>query len=278
MRKNFVLTMLVAVLVAMPAMGQVELPRLSPKASVMQTVGLTDVTIQYNRPAVRERPIWGALVPHGQVWRTGANEATTIQITDDVTIEGQPLKAGLYSLHTIPGPDQWTLIFNSEAEQWGSYSYEQAKDALRVTVKPRRSEHPHELLTFAFPRVTADSAEVVLAWENVEVPFRIAVDTNRKVLTSIQSALDWRVPFQAANWAFQNKVANADTMKWVDQSIAIQETWPNLALKARLQAAAGSRKEAIATGERALRAAKAMQNPPNTAAFEMELDQWRRAR
>lgn len=275
MNKRFpVLCVLIACL-AIPAFAQLELPRASPKASVMQSVGLTDVTINYSRPSVRGRVIFGELVPWGQVWRTGANEATTIELSDDVTINGQNLAKGLYSVHTIPGENEWTVIFNSQATQWGSYAYDMAKDALRVTVKPRASDHSHELLTFAFPMVTADTAEVVMAWDRLVVPFTIGVDTNAKVIASANAALDWRIPYQAANWASQNKVEGADAMKWVDQSIAIQETWANLSLKARMLAGAGNRAEAVRTGQRALAVAKAMPNPPNTAAFERELAGWR---
>src|ERR1700704_2759293 len=128
--------------------AQVRTPRPSPKASVMQTIGVTDVTITYSRPGVKGRTIWGdplpeqagpkgaPIVPWGHAWRTGANEATQFVVTDDVFINGQKLAAGSYSLHTIPTKDEWTIIFNSDANQWGSFRYDPAKDTLRVKVKP----------------------------------------------------------------------------------------------------------------------------------------------
>jgi hypothetical protein len=275
MSKRFPVLLTLIAFFALPALAQLELPRVSPKASVTQTVGLTDVTINYSRPSVRGRTIFGDLVPWGEVWRTGANEATTIEFADDVTINGAKLAKGLYSIHTIPGESEWAVIFNSEATQWGSYSYDAARDALRVAVKPRASDHPHEMLTFVFPSVTADSAELVIAWDRVMVPLTIGVDTNAKVVASANAALDWRIPFQAANWASQNRVEGVDAMKWVDQSIAIQETWSNLSLKARMLASAGNRAEAVRTGERALAVARALPNPPNTTAFERELAGWK---
>lgn len=274
-RKSLVYALVLATLTVLPALAQVELPRVSPKASVMQQVGLTTVTVQYNRPSMRGREIFGGLVPWGEVWRTGANEATTIEFSDDVTIDGQKLARGLYSLHTIPGQDQWTLIFNSEAKQWGSYNYDQAKDALRVAVKPRQAPHEHETLTIAFPKVTMSSAEAVIAWAGVMVPFTIGVDTNAKVIASVNSALDWRTPYQAANWAYQNEVATPDAMKWIDRSISAQETWQNLSLKARMLAAAGNRKEALAFGQRAVAAAKKLPTPPDTSAFQKEMASWK---
>lgn len=271
-----VLVTLISLLLPVIAQAQVELPRPSPKASLTQTVGLTQVKIDYSRPSVRGRQIWGALVPWGQVWRTGANEATRFEVSDDVTINGQKLPKGAYSFHTIPGESEWTLIFNSVAEPPGGYSHDAAKDVLRVKVAPHKSSHPHESMLFAIPTVTSDSAEVHLAWENVVVPFTIGVDTNAKVLAGIRSDLGWRDPFLAAQWAFQNKVAGADAMRWIDQSVAVEETWQNLSLRARILADAGRYKDAVAAGEKAVKLAKGVtQNPPNTAALEKEIADWK---
>jgi hypothetical protein len=272
-----VLISLIALVVPIVAEAQVQLPQASPKASLTQTVGLTEVRIDYNRPAVRGRQIWGALVPYGQVWRTGANEATRFQVSDDVTINGAKLPKGTYSLHTIPGETEWTIIFNSVADQWGSYSYDAANDVLRVKTTPRKAPHMHESMIFAIPAVTDSSADVHLAWENVVVPFTIGVDTNAKVLAGIRSTLGWRPGFQAAQWAFQNKVAGTDAMRWIDQSIAAEETWQNVALRARMLAGAGRYKDAVVAGERAVTLAKGVTpNPPNTAALEKEIADWRR--
>ena len=152
------LAVLAAVPLAAQQTPQLRTPRPSPKASVMQTIGLTEMTITYSRPGVKGRQIFGALVPYGTVWRTGANEATTISFSDDVTINGQPLAKGTYSLHTIPGKDQWTIIFNKVAEQWGSFKYDQAQDALRVTARPEKSSF-QELMEFDVPQVSADQWE-----------------------------------------------------------------------------------------------------------------------
>ena len=274
--RRLFLPVLFFLVTATAAVAQVEYPRLSPRATIEQQVGLTEVTIRYNRPSMRGRTIWGELVPYGQVWRTGANEATTMEITDDVTVNGQKLAKGIYSIHTIPGPEEWTLIFNSVAQQWGSYTYDAAKDVLRLQVRPVPSDHVHELFTFSFPRVTEDSAEVHLAWDRLMVPFNIEVATEAKVLASIRSQLGWGPLYQAANWAFQNKVEGADAMQWVDQSIAMRETWQNLQLKARLLAAAGNRREAVSFGERALRLAAAAQNPPDMSALQREIAEWKR--
>ena len=148
--------------------------RLSPKASVMQTVGFTDVTIDYSRPGVKGRTIWGALVPYNKVWRAGANEATTINFSTDVTIEGKSLPAGKYGFFTIPNKDSWTLIFNKVADQWGAFQYNEAEDALRVTVKPE-SNNFQEWLAYTITKTGDKSAVVSLEWEKLKVPFKIEV-------------------------------------------------------------------------------------------------------
>ena len=242
---------------AVPAFAQLKTPRPSLHSALTQTVGLTDVTITYSRPGVKGRKIWGGLVPYGQVWRTGANEATTISFSDDVTINGKDLPKGSYSLHTIPGADEWTLIFNKVADQWGSYSYDEKQDALRVTAKPRPSLEKHEWLTFDAPELSADQATFVLQWENIEVQFTVNAHTTSRVMSAAAAAVaaakpdDWSTPLQAASFAYDNKMY-AEGAKWLDASLKTKETIRNLWLKARVQAESGNTAEAIKTAERAL--------------------------
>lgn len=148
-------------------------PRVSPNAAVSQTIGTTEVRITYGRPQVNGRTIFGDLVPYGEVWRTGANEATTFSVSSDVTIQEKRLPDGTYSLYTIPGQDQWTLIFNNAANQWGT-QYDQSKDALRVQVTPE-STSSREMLTFLFEEITNEKGTCVLHWAGVRVPFDIEV-------------------------------------------------------------------------------------------------------
>src|SRR5215475_5327685 len=119
---------------------ELKIPELSQRAVVTQRVGLTDITITYHRPAVGSRELWGKAVPYGKVWRAGANENTTIQFADDVSVEGKPLAAGTYGLHMIPDKDHWTVVFSKNSTSWGSFSYDEKEDALRVQVKPRAAE------------------------------------------------------------------------------------------------------------------------------------------
>jgi Protein of unknown function (DUF2911) len=161
------------------------LPEDSQRAQVMQRVGITDITISYHRPLVKGRKVWGGLVPYGQVWRAGANENTTIEFSDPVTIEGNPLPKGIYGLHTIPGADEWTVIFSKNSTSWGSFTYDQAEDALRVTVKPQPADF-HEALTYDFDEVKPDAATVPLRWEKLAVPIHVQVNVNEIVLQGLQ--------------------------------------------------------------------------------------------
>ena len=159
--------------------AQKEQVRVSPKASVMQVVGLTEVKINYSRPGVKKRTIWGELVPYNKVWRAGANEATVISFDSDVLIEGKKLPAGKYSFFAIPTKDEWTLIFNKVSEQWGAFEYNEAEDALRITIKPKGNGF-QEWLTYSFTDydVKSQSAVINLEWEKLKVPFKVKVSDN----------------------------------------------------------------------------------------------------
>jgi hypothetical protein len=246
----------------------VRLPQISQGATVKQTIGLNDVTITYSRPGVKGRKIWGGLVPYGAVWRTGANSATTIQVSEDVLVEGQPLPAGTYSLHTIPGEKEWTLIFNKEANQWGSYSYDAAKDAVRVKVTPIPGQ-AQEWMQFRFEDLTVNSARVVLAWENLQVPFAIKnqTDTNVKVVGMLRESVakakpdEWQTYYRGGNYLVQNRLYMDEAAAWLDKAIAINPTPPTYYAKARYFDAAGKTKEAIAELDKALAAAKPDTSP-----------------
>lgn len=279
-----VLVSAAALMVLTPfAHADLKLPRVSQKATVMQTVGLTDVTIMYNRPGVKGRVIWGGLVPYDEVWRTGANEATSITFTEAVKINGKPLPAGTYSVHTIPGKSTWTVIFNKAAEQWGSYEYDAAKDALRIQVDPKPGAH-QEWMTFAFTDVAHDSATVELAWEKLRVPFRIETDTTNQALANIKKELsgqvkDWETPYGAASFAFNAKLDNrAEQMKWIDQSIGLEENYWNLRLKASMLEQEGKRKDAVAIAEKAVKIGKESKDPASEIAkTEKLIAEWKTA-
>ena len=260
MRKLMIFAL--AVLVATSALAQVRTPRPSPNASLTQTVGVTDITIKYSRPGVKGRAIWGGLVPYDQVWRTGANEATTIAFSDDVSVNGQKLAKGTYAFFTIPTKDTWTLVFNKQGEQWGAFNYDQSQDAARITVKPEKADF-REWMGFEINDITTDTAKVVLRWENVAVPFTVNADTTARVLKSLTDAMkpDWRTPYQAASFAFDNKgiVPDQQLSDWLDKSLSVAENTSNLWLKARFLQRLGKTAEAKAAAQKAISIAPASQ-------------------
>ncbi|HXI22726.1 MAG TPA: DUF2911 domain-containing protein [Pyrinomonadaceae bacterium] len=272
--------------------------RPSQKAVVMQTVGVTDITITYSRPGVKGRPIFAdapatmearakgeatldnqnerkpgePIVPYNHVWRAGANEATMFQVTDDVLVNGQPLKAGTYSMHTIPGKDEWTIIFNSDPGQWGSFTYDAAKDTLRVKTKPQSVSDNQEWLVYTFDPVTENSATVNLRWEKMRVPFTVEV---KDVKAAWRKHADEMIaanptnevlPLQVANM-YLNRDKNYDeALKFVEQSIKVKETFANLSSKANILWGAGKKDEALKVADAAI--AKGKADKANTAAFE----------
>ena len=291
-RKLFVFILLV-VLVPLAfdtASAQLRFPRPSQRASLSQTIGLTELSIVYHRPQVKGRVIWGCtappedliptgktfpcLVPNNQVWRMGANEATTFDVSSDVMINGQKLPKGKYSIHAIPGADEWTIAFNKTWDQWGSFQYKDAEDALRIKVKPEASPM-QEALIYEVEDVTENKAMVALRWEKLKVPFTVEVaDPNVTSITQAQndaSSLSW----QAANFILQNKMKDryAEALNMLNGSLSIKETYNALNVKARLMAEIGNFKEAVSVGEKAVQVGKA--NKANTTGLETLVNQWK---
>ena len=243
---------------------ELNIPRVSQRGSVTQRIGLTDITINYHRPAVGGREIWGKIVPYGKVWRAGANENTTITFTDDVTVEGKALAAGTYGLHTIPDKDQWTIIFSKNSTSWGSFSYDEKEDALRVTVKPHPAEM-FEQVTYTFEDVKPDSAVAALRWEKLAVPFTIGVDVKAVVLRSIKNELrnvggfTWGGFDEAAQWCLDNNYNLEEALKWEETSIQNEDRFENWETKSRILAAMGKKDEADKALAAALNKATAIQ-------------------
>ncbi len=147
-------------------------PRLSPKAFVGQTVGYTDIVIKYGRPGVKERKLWGELVPYNEVWRTGANEATTIEFSSDVKLNGHKVPAGKYSLFTIPTENEWIIIINKVDKQWGAFKYDEKEDLLRFKVKPQPNKFV-ERLNFSFSYIGPYTANIIFEWARLNVSFEV---------------------------------------------------------------------------------------------------------
>ena len=264
---------------AIPAAAQTGPPRPSPKASVSQTAGFTTVTVNYSSPGVKGRPVWGTLVPYGKVWRSGANEATSIELSTDVTVEGKPLAAGKYAIFTIPAEGKWTVIFN-KTQQWGAFDYKEADDALRVEATPRQAP-PRERLAYLFEDTTDNGTTLVLAWEKVEVPVRIAADVATMALARAEqetAAADVK-PNQLINWARwlqQNNLASDKALVWVQKATATEagaKSYWGKAVEARLLAQAGKVAEAKAAAAAAVPLAPSAADAENAKADAERLQQ-----
>jgi hypothetical protein len=269
-----------AALSPLPAMAQFQAPYPSPKQTVTQTVGVTDIAVSYSRPLVKGRKIWGDLVPLDKPWRTGANQATTVTLGDDVVVEGKKLAAGTYALVTIPGKDEWTVVFNLDTALWYRTDYNPALDVLRVKVKPAPAEF-RESFEISFRDVGPDSAKLVLAWEKLAVPVSLQVDTKGLAVARAREAVakakidDWETPLGVARYYATEKVNLSEALALAEKSITIKKGFANVAWKARILAADGKLPDAVKAGEEAVQIAKASPDKPSTASLEKQIAEWK---
>lgn len=238
------------------AYGQQELkvPTLSPITEISQEVGLTQVKLSYSRPGAKGRKIFGGLVPYNEVWRTGANASTKLTFTEDVKIAGNALKAGTYALYTIPGEKEWTVIIhtNTKHRSIAGDVYKPAEDAFRFKVKPARPATFIETFTIGFSDITTDSANVVVAWENTQIKFRIDFDVDAQVdkqiadLIASPAGMSHENQFLAAEYYLHNNKDLSRADSWI---AAAMEKSPKNAryglLRAKILAKAGKRDEAL---------------------------------
>jgi hypothetical protein len=270
------LVALVATTSAVRLSAQARFPLPSPNAKVMQTVGITDISITYSRPGVKGREIWGKLVPYDQVWRTGANLATVFEVSEDVKIEGQKLAAGKYALFSIPGKTEWTIIINKNWNQGGTSAYKQEEDVLRVKVKPVAAAQNHEWFDFHFEDLSDNAATLEMHWEKLIVPIKIETDTKELTLSKARAAVTWTAPMQFANYCLQNNTNLDEALKMIDVSIAIQETYRNTVVKARLLEKTGKKADAVKSLEKAVVLGKAQKEAPfDLADVEKQLGEWK---
>jgi tetratricopeptide (TPR) repeat protein len=256
-------------LAAMPGVSPaqsfvLDLPLQSQRAEVSQRIGITDVTIDYHRPLVNDRKVWDGLVPYGKVWRAGANINTTIKFSDPVMIEGKPLDKGTYGLDMIPNADEWTIIFSKNSTSWGAFTYDQAEDALRVTVKPKASDM-HNALTYDFDDLQKDSAVVELEWEKIAVPFKVSVDVHDLAEASLKKQLrnlsqyTWMSWDDAANYLLTEKIAYNDALTYANKSIETEDRYDNQMTKSKVLTALNRKDEALAAQKKALDMASPLQ-------------------
>jgi hypothetical protein len=272
-----VVAVIAVICLSSAANSQQKVLQLSQAASVTQTVGLTDITVTYHRPGVKGRDIWGKLEAYDKVWRAGANEATTVNFSDDVTIAGQQLKAGTYSFFVTPRQGDWTVIFNSQSKQWGAYSYDSTKDVLKFSMKPEVIPN-EEWLSYSFSDLTISSVKLVLRWEKIALPITIETGTDAKIASANNAAVTaaWQQLNSYARYCIDSKTNWDKGMDAVERSIAINENAGNLRTKAELLAQSGKAKEAIAVAENAIKIGKSANPKFSPAALEKLIDDWKK--
>jgi hypothetical protein len=264
------------VLSSATAYAQLKLPEPSPAATTEQTVGITEIKVVYHRPAINGREIWGQLVPYNEPWRAGANENTTVSFSSDVKVAGKPLKAGTYGLHMIPTAKEWTIAFSNMTSAWGSFSYDQKEDALRVSATPRSEAASQERLAYGFDDVTDTKATLVLRWEKLAVPIAIEVDTPKVVMAYIRGELRGLAGYrqdaltQAARYWLRNGGNLDEALKFADQAIQRGGQYQTHMVKAQILEKKGNAKGA--EDERAKAQAVATENDLNGQAYGLIAD------
>lgn len=243
------------------ANAQINIPAASPTAAITQDVGLAEVTIKYSRPAVRGRLIFGNLVPYGKVWRTGANQITSITFDKPIKINGAELKAGSYGIYTVPGLDSWEIIINRDAEQWGAYAYDKLKDVISFKVQPMQLDHMVEHLTIEFTEFTPTSAFVEIAWETTAVKFPIEHDVKNQIMAEIadktsKADVTTETLFTAADYYYQNDYNLTQALAWAQKVIEKDKQYWTYQLVARVAAKMSNCAVALPNAEASMKLAK----------------------
>ncbi len=233
--------------------AKVEFPAASPSCTLKQRVGLTDIEVSYSRPGVKGREIFGAMIPYGKVWRTGANSATKLVFSTDVKIDGHEIPAGTYALMTIPDKDEWTVIINKGSDQWGSYKYDEKTDLVRFKVKPVQIPSSVETLTIELDNIKDESAELKLVWDKTKVPMKLEVNFVDKLTKQIESTMSSdeknKPYFQAANFWFNHDKDLGQAKKWVDAAVAEKDAFYIVHLQAKILAKMGDKAAALAAAK-----------------------------
>lgn len=267
MKTTFKAMLLLALTVALSTDLQAQglkMPQASTSQTITQAFGLGKITLNYSRPNVKGRKIFGAMEPYGSVWRTGANSATIISFTEPVKIDGKELPAGEYGLFTIPGKDEWTVIFNKGAKQWGSYEYKESDDVLRVKVKAIKLKDKVETFTIQFADVYPTTAKLQLMWENTAVSVDLTTEVDATVMASIDEAMkgDKKPYFAAAQYYYSNGKDLNKALEWVNAAEAADGKAPWIKLwKGRIQLKMGDKVGAAKTAAAGLQLATEIKNP-----------------
>ena len=265
--KNLSLLVCVILLAATPVLAQLDMPQPSPLSTVSQKVGLTDVTVVYSRPSMRDRTIMGELVPYGELWRTGANQATKVSFSDEMMVAGQKVPAGDYALFTIPDKEEWTVVLNKNTDQGGTGSYKEEEDALRVQVPSSTTDDTYQTFTVGFSDLTETGANMDVIWENTKVAIPLEdPNVDSKVMAQIDEQMadagdDAGLYFQAANYYYTMDKDMQQAQEWIDKAISLDDSkfWM-LHLQAKIHAKTENYEQAKAAAQKSMELAKENDN------------------
>lgn len=251
-----ILPLLALVATAFSSQAQISTPAPSPYSKLTQIVGLTEVTIEYSRPSMRGRTIFGGLVPYDAIWRTGANAATTITFSDDVVLEGNEVEAGTYALYTMPGEASWTVMLYSDLSLGGNVAgYDEANEVVRFTVEPQELPFDVESFTFTVDELEMDGADIVMVWEKTMVSMDLEVEVDDKVMQAIETTMAGPSPndyYQAAVYYYNTDRDMEQALAWINKTLEAGERYWVVTWKARILGKMGNTTEAIATAEHAM--------------------------
>lgn len=248
------------------SVAQIQTPQASPPSKISQLVGLTQVSLEYSRPSMRDRKVFGELVPYGEVWRTGANSATAIEFSSEVTIEGKKLDAGKYAIYTIPERKNWTIVFSKNTSLWGAVGYDEKDDVLRVSVPSGKLKNTLETLQIDFSDITDTGASVNIKWEKSVASFRIETEVDPIVMKQIREQVIEKEPassgtyFQAANYYFSTGKDLSQALEWIGKSVEADPRYWSIHLKAKIEQRLGLKEEAKVSAEKSMELAKVEKN------------------
>lgn len=276
MRKLLYITAMLLLCGVVNAVAQPRIPGASTTQTIIQDFGLGKISITYSRPNVKGRKIFGGLQPYGEVWRTGANAATNITFSENVIIEGNKVPAGTYGFFSIPTAGDWTIILNKTSHQWGAYSYKQADDLLRFTVKPMAVPDKFETFTIAFMNVTTKSAELDLLWENTIVPIQMQTDDDAQVVANIDTLMQKdpkRNAFNSIQYYYENDKDLKKALAWAEQAQKEDAKDPYYILwVARIKLKMGDKAGAIEAAQQGIQLAKDAKDDEYQRLNQMVLD------
>ncbi len=267
------------------AFAQLETPQPSPTGSVTQRVGLTLITVEYSRPSLKGRQVFGGILPYGKAWRTGANGATKITFRDDVTVQGNKVPAGDYALYTIPGENEWTVVLNKNLTYGGNMdNYKTEEDAARFKVKPTKLTEKVETFTIDFSDLTPATANVDIRWENTSAKFKVVTEVESKVMKQIQEQVingqnvNPDMYAAAASYYYENNKDNKLALDWIKKANAKDPKFWNLHTQAKIQARAKDYKGATAAAQKSIELAKTAKNDDYVRMNEQAIAEWAKAK